>query len=114
MILHGSNFLAYPNNDYEISPFFVKSTMTIDEWLGQKVCPVFTGGRSCSDQQPGPVPNSVEFDTLGRHYASTETIFKKGDTIYQITLAAVNPNVLIAESAKRIYNQILSTFKFLE
>lgn len=76
------------------------------------MCPKWTNMKSCSDSQPGPIPNSVQFDALNRHYASTETIVKNGTVIYDISLGAVNPNKPITIKAKQVYNQILSTLKF--
>lgn len=77
------------------------------------MCPKWTDKKSCSDSQPGPIPNSVQFDTLNRHFASTDTIVKNGIVIYDVSLGAVNPNKPISTEAKQIYNKILSTFKFV-
>ena len=85
---------------------------TLDQVVADK-CPNWTDMKSCSDSQPGPLPNSVQFDALNRHFASTNTIVKNGTVIYDISLGVVNPNKPINMEVKKVYNQILSTVKFI-
>lgn len=93
---------------YELKPTEISQVVTND-------CPSNSDGqKSCSDSQPGPVPNSVQYDLLNRHYASTNTIIKNGNVIYRVDLGINNPNTPISAEAKQLYNQILSTFKFTD
>jgi hypothetical protein len=83
------------------------------EWIRKNLC-IQSNPSSCSEIVPGPIPDSFQVDLLGRHYASTDTVFRRGTTILDISLAARNPNTSIDTDAKKNYNQILSTFRFLD
>ena len=99
---------------YVITITTEETTLSIEQWIKQKnLCPDWgTEFPSCSDIVKGPILNSIQFDNLNRHYAGIDTIVKQGDTIYDISLGARNPNEPISKTARNVYNQILSTFKF--
>lgn len=86
---------------------------TIDQVVISE-CPDWGNQKSCSDSKSGPIPGSFQFDLLNRHYASTNTIIKNGNVIYEIDLGINSPNTPISNEVKQIYNQILSTVKFLK
>lgn len=113
-IQHGSGFLTYPSDDHVISISYTGSSEPIQQWITDKnICPAFiNNGNSCSFQVAGPISGSVQFDTLGRHYASTETIFEHNGIIIDVSLGATKPDTPISSDAKQLYNRILSTVTF--
>lgn len=89
-----------------------KSALGLDQWIKDKnLCP--SSFESCSGQVAGPITNSIEVDLINRHYAETDVIVKKNDTILDFSLNARNPNTPVNSGIKNVLDQILSTFKFL-
>jgi hypothetical protein len=95
-----------------------QTSLSVEQWIKSKnICPDWgANSPSCSNQVKGVLPGSIQFDTLNRHYASIDTIVKhdNGIDIFDISLGARNPNEPISDIARNTYDQILSTFKFLE
>lgn len=93
-----------------------KTPMTPEELVNNKdFCPSVSGsGKSCSAVRPGPVTGSIQFDVLNQRVASIDTLVKDNDLLADVTLAARKPNVPIGDDMKQLYDQTLSTFKFLD
>lgn len=108
------DFVRKDTINYPIIGISLANTaMTPKEWMEDRnYCP--NSSISCSPLRSGPMSGSVQFDTLGRHYASTGTLFKNNSILFAIGLDATAPNEPISDVAYSIYGQILSTFRFLE
>ncbi|HDZ54838.1 MAG TPA: hypothetical protein ENI19_00535 [Candidatus Nealsonbacteria bacterium] len=101
--------INYPVFDVSLA----KTFSTPEEWIEDgNYCP--ESFASCSSFVSSPIPGSIKFDKLERHYGSTHTFFKNNGILFEIAVGATDPNEPIPESAYSIYNQILSTFKFIE
>jgi hypothetical protein len=102
--------------NYVVTIRVEETSLNAEQWIQQEnLCPDWgKESPSCSDQIKGPIVNSIQFDSLNRHYAGIDTIVKHGNTIYQFSLGVRNPNEPISEPARDLYNQILSTFKFTD
>ncbi|MDP2874086.1 MAG: hypothetical protein Q8N84_02230 [bacterium] len=99
----------YP--DFSVS--LEKTALTLANWIENKdLCP--KSFDSCTPQKAGPIVGSLQFESINRHYASTDTIFKKGEVLFDFSVSARAANEPIGTEVHEIYDQILSTFKFLD
>ena len=98
------------SKNYIITINTEKSSDDISTWIDKrKIC---SGESSCTKQIPGPITNSVQFNSVGARYALIDTLLKNNDTIIDIKLRARKPKVPISEIAKQKYNDIVSTIVF--
>jgi hypothetical protein len=88
-----------------------KTSLNTDQWIKNKCANKLP---LCSEARPGSITNSQQYDLLDTHYAETNTIVKRNDLIFDFSLKARNPNVPVDQNIRQVYNQILSTFKFLD
>jgi len=91
------------------------TTLSTRDWTNANVCAKFatpTDQNGCTAYASGPINDSIQFTFLA-HYGAMHTVFKNGNTVFDVTIDAREPNPNF-ENIKDVYNQILSTFKFLE
>lgn len=71
--------LDYPDTSISVG----KTALAETEWIKSKeLCPTYiNNGNSCSPFLSGPLQNSIKFESLGRHYASVDTFFKRADAL---------------------------------
>lgn len=106
-LVKNKNSLDYP----DIILTIAKSEKSIEEWIeSQNYCP--RTFNSCTPFISGPIPGSVQFVSINRHYSSIDTFLKQGNLIYDFVLGARNPDQPLDEEVRGIYNQILSTLRF--
>jgi hypothetical protein len=86
------------------------SNLDEKQWIKSKTC---LDSSRCSNPVVGPIENSLQFDLLQVHYAETDTIVKFSNKIFTFSLNARNPNSPLSYEVRKIYNQTLSTFKFI-
>lgn len=89
-----------------------QTNLSLEEFMKSKC--IESGTNFCSDAIVGSITGSIQYDHPISHYNSIDTLIKQGNTIFDISLASRNPNQSADEVTKSTYNQILSTFKFLE
>ena len=90
-----------------------KTNLTSEEWLNVHRCA--SKAIPCSHIYGGALPGSLRVHTSrGAHYRSIDTVFKQNDILFDISVNATKPDSAISNDALVDYNQILSTFKFLE
>lgn len=90
------------------------TTLNVQDWTKANICTKFStvnDQNGCTPYTKSPIENSIQTTFLA-HYGGMHTIFKYEDTIFDISLAAREPNPNF-EEIKNVYNQILSTFKFI-
>ena len=103
--------LKFPQFSISVST----TKMAPDEWINNKgYCPDWGSTPSCTPLEPGLIPNSVTFKSVNRHYGSIDTYVKKGDFLFNFSFGELEPNTAFRNSELTFYNQILSTFKFLD
>ena len=91
------------------------TTLSAQDWANANVCTKFatpTDQNGCTTYASGPINNSIQFTFLA-HYGAMHTVFKNGNTIFDVTVDAREPNPNF-EDIKGVYDQILSTFKFID
>ncbi|MCL4384447.1 hypothetical protein M1116_03255 [Patescibacteria group bacterium] len=111
-IQHGSGFLLYPNKDFTISIYSEETNLSPTGWIKLKnKCPDWGTTSSCTVYSPGPLPNSLKFESLNRQYGAYDYVVKTTDKIIDISLGTVEPGNLTSE-AKQLFNQIIATLKF--
>lgn len=91
------------------------TTLSAQDWANANVCTKFatpTDQNGCTTYVFGPINNSIQFTFLA-HYGAMHTVFKNGNTIFDVTVNAREPNPNF-EDIKGVYDQILSTFKFTD
>lgn len=90
------------------------TTLNIQDWTKANICTKFakvSDQNGCTVYASGPIENSIQFTFLTQ-YGGMHTVFKYGNTIYDVSIDAREPNPNF-EEIKKVYDQILSTFKFL-
>lgn len=93
-----------------------ESSLGAEAWIKTVGCKTMisvtqtSGG--CTESEQGPIVGSLQY-TFVAHYGGMHTIIKNDNTIFDISLAAREPNPNFDE-IKTVYSQILSTFRFLK
>jgi len=91
----------------EINP----TSLDVNKWMTSKC--LISGTNFCSDPIQGSITGSIQYNHPKSHYDSIDTLVTQENQIFDITLASRNPNQSADQNTKQIYDQILSTFKFL-
>lgn len=89
------------------------TNLNIQDWTKTNICTKFATTNDpsgCTAYIKGPIDNSIQTTFLA-HYSGTHTVFKDGSMIFDLSLAAREPNLKF-DKIIDLYNQILSTFKF--
>lgn len=90
-----------------------KTLLNANQWIKSQ-CPIGHLWIRCSEPMPGPIPTSMQYDLLNVHYAGRNTIVKINSTLFDFSLNARNPNTPVSHHIQQVYDQILSTFRFVE
>ena len=100
------------SRQYIISVYSEKTQFTAKDWVKSKdICPVTATVPLCSSFIDGPFADSVQFNEVGRHFNSIETVIKSGATVYDISLGSRQASTVVSDAAKQKYLQIVATFK---
>ena len=107
-------FLNDPAMKFILGVQAKNTTLNVQDWAKVNICTKFAtikDQNGCTTYTDGPIENSIQTTFLA-HYGGMHTIFKYEDTIFDVSLTAREPNPNF-EEIKSVYNQILSTFKFI-
>ncbi len=105
-----SNDLDYP----DIIVTLTETDLTPTEWINNYLCkPLPSGSTLCTTLKSGPISESIQVQSQGTHFNSADTIFKHNDILFDISLSEKRA-APIPQDEFDVYNQILSTFRFLE
>jgi len=97
----------------EITLTVARTDLDLESWLKKRnACP--SSFDSCTELVPGPLENSVRYETLNRHYTSLNTLFKKDDLVFEFAMSAKKKNTPLSSEQKELYEKILATFNFLD
>lgn len=117
-MINGVVVINLMNNETRDFPNFnltiEKTNKTVEEWIASKnFCPA-NGTPPCSAFKPGPIIKSIQFEELERHYDGIDTVFANNGYVFDFSFGAKIPNQSISQEMRNVYNQILSTFQFLD
>ncbi|MFH0863746.1 MAG: hypothetical protein V1858_01470 [Candidatus Gottesmanbacteria bacterium] len=103
--------LEYPTMGWGLA----KTSLTPEEWIKNKnMCPNFSDKPSCTPIKSGFVKESIEVEQINRQYTGLDTFINKNGVLFDFNMSARKPNSNFSQEERDTYNQILSTFKFLD
>ena len=106
------NGLNDPTNSFNLTVEVNSTEMDVNSWMQNKC--YTEGDNFCSNPVKGPITDSIQYNHPKSQYDSIDTLVKFGGQIFDISLSSINPNQSADQTTKQIYNQILSTFKFIQ
>lgn len=90
-----------------------KTEMTPAEWINSTLCqPLPSGNTLCTVPKAGPISGSVQVQSQGTHFNSVDTFFSNSGILFDVSLNEKLAE-LIPQGQIDLYNQMLSTFRFL-
>ncbi len=105
---------------------YLRSYKNLSDFIKNDCQITKNGFNVCSKSVSGPIPGSLQYDISNSDYPETRTIFQHNGVFYNIhvvdfdqnlfdykTYKYINPDATIDLAVRQIYNQILSTFKFI-
>ncbi|MFH1181213.1 MAG: hypothetical protein V1705_02285 [bacterium] len=105
-------YLDYPDILIKLRP----TSFTPAESVHNDLCePLPNGNILCTTPKPGLISGSIQIESQGTHFNSIDTVFQspENNTLFDIS---INEKFAapIPQDELEVYNQMLSTFRFLE